>query len=388
MNTQTKERNRRSTPPPASPLPASQARMERKRRQLEAMTPEERQQYEERRKAYQREWYLKHQEEHKARSAARREEKREPKKPSPTKAPPQAIPVRPPVDPTTCSLAEWCYEWFEVYKRSEIGESTAKIYLDTHRRLMLSPLMRKPLVEIGQRDIKLIFNDLQNARHHGNRPYSKSTLSKAHTMLVQALEVAYEEGYIAENPCLRIKTPKAPTKKVYPLSHAEEERLLLACQSDPLGHVYEFLLLTGLRRDELANLRWCDYSATNHEIFVRKSKTKAGIRILPLLSRAEEIVNAQPQINEYIFNNTRGQPLTPTTLRRAYDRLRKRAMVPNLTNHVCRHTFVTRLCEKRAPVKAISKIIGHANSKYVLDIYADMEDSELRKAIYLLEPAG
>ena len=66
-------------------------------------------------------------------------------------------------------------------------------------------------------------------------------------------------------------------------------------------------------------------------------------------------------------------------------RLRNSSGITNLTPHVCRHTFVTRLCEKGVPAKAIAQIIGHAGTGYVLDIYAKLEQKELRKAIYALE---
>ncbi|MPN64575.1 hypothetical protein SDC9_212351 [bioreactor metagenome] len=37
------------------------------------------------------------------------------------------------------------------------------------------------------------------------------------------------------------------------------------------------------------------------------------------------------------------------------------------------------------PAKAIAQIIGHANANYVLNIYAQLENMELRKAIFALE---
>ena len=67
------------------------------------------------------------------------------------------------------------------------------------------------------------------------------------------------------------------------------------------------------------------------------------------------------------------------------ERIRKNSQVAKLTPHVCRHTFVTRLCEKGVSAKTIAQIIGHAQSDYVLDIYAMMDKQEQRKAIYVLE---
>lgn len=78
-------------------------------------------------------------------------------------------------------------------------------------------------------------------------------------------------------------------------------------------------------------------------------------------------------------------PVTFIVLRRLYERIRKVTGILSLTNHVCRHTFVTRLSEKGVSAKAITQTIGHARTDYVLDIYARMEQAELCKAIYVLE---
>lgn len=86
-----------------------------------------------------------------------------------------------------------------------------------------------------------------------------------------------------------------------------------------------------------------------------------------------------------VFHNTKGRPLTLDSVYKMIKRLRNSSGITNLTPHVCRHTFVTRLCEKGVPAKAIAQIIGHAGTGYVLDIYAKLEQKELRKAIYALE---
>lgn len=65
--------------------------------------------------------------------------------------------------------------------------------------------------------------------------------------------------------------------------------------------------------------------------------------------------------------------------------MRKKTGINHLTNHVCRHTFVTRLCEKGASAKAIAQIIGHAKTNYVMDIYALIEKKQLKRDIYKLE---
>ena len=136
----------------------------------------------------------------------------------------------------------------------------------------------------------------------------------------------------------------------------------------------------------MMELLWENYNPAHHSIFVATSKTPAGIRTVYLTKKAEDIIRQQEHINAYIFNHTHHAPVTITVLRRLVNRIRTASGVSHLTCHVCRHTFVTRLCEQKVPAKAIAQIIGHAKVDYVLDIYAKMEADELRKAIYALDP--
>ena len=216
--------------------------------------------------------------------------------------------------------------------------------------------------------------------------YSKSSISKMRSSLRQAYRPLLRQNVIKTNPTTELIVPCAPKKEVLPLTHKQQDAVVMACKTDPLGHLIIFLLETGLRRSELIGLHWEDYNADDHSIFVSASKTPAGIRKVYLTKKAEAIIQAMPHINDYIFNHTKGNPVTKTVMRHLIDRIRRASGVQELACHVCRHTFVTRLCESKVPVKAIAQIIGHAKVDYVLDIYAKLEADELRKAIYALDP--
>ena len=245
------------------------------------------------------------------------------------------------------------------------------------------------LTKVTELDLQGILNNLYSQKSlsaNQKTRLSKDTITKVRSLLQQAFQTADRLNLISTNPTIHLKVPQnAPKKDVKPLNHEQQERLKVACSDDKLGCLFMFLLNTGLRREELVNLSWQDYDPINKTIFVKKSKTKAGVRQVYLLAEANEIILSQPHTDEFIFHNTLGRKLSPSSMRRLYERLRKKANIPFLTNHVMRHTFVTNLCEKKNSAKAISQIIGHANSKYVLDIYASLETDELRKSIFSLE---
>ena len=172
---------------------------------------------------------------------------------------------------------------------------------------------------------------------------------------------------------------------MYALSHDEQKQVENACKSCALGHIIIFLLKTGLRRAELMGLKWNDFDEDEKCIFVRKSKTKTGVRRIPLIEESMTIILKQPRINEYIFNNTKNTPLTDMSIRRLYERIQSLTNVLNFTPHVCRHTFATRLIERGANPKSVADLLGHKDVAFTLRIYTTIDYSHLQKEIMLLE---
>jgi len=281
------------------------------------------------------------------------------------------------------TLNQWLETWLAVYKQQAVKPKTVEGYISAIRIIENDICSQSPIQSITEIDLQQLLNLAAS-----NRSYSKATLSKVRSTLRQAFRPLIRQNVLSVDPTAELTIPLSPTKEVLPLTHQQQEVVEMACSHDPLGHLIIFLLETGLRKGEMMDLTWDKYNPAEPSIFVSAAKTPAGVRKVYLTSRANAIVRRQAHINEYIFNHTKLAPVTPTVTRRLVDRIRKASGVDTLACHVCRHTFVTRLCEKKIPAKAIAQIIGHAKVDYVLDIYAQMEADELRKAIFALEPDG
>ena len=284
---------------------------------------------------------------------------------------------------TMYTLSQWAAEWLEVYKIPTVLPQTADGYRQTIQRILTAEPRNILLHTATERDLQQILNAIQRSG------YSKNTIEKARNALRQMYGTAHNNGLVSFDPSVHLQIPKAPTKKVLPLTGNELKRVEQACKQDALGHLLLFLLRTGLRRSELMQLKWQDYhpEAGRHgSIYVRKSKTAAGVRTVPLLREAAVILLDQKHTNDdFVFHGSTGTPLTEIVLRRLCTRIQRVAQIPHLSPHVCRHTFVTELCRRGVSPKAIAQIIGHARATYVLDIYAWLDKESICDAIYDLE---
>lgn len=250
------------------------------------------------------------------------------------------------------TVEEWLEEWLDTYIKPPCRkENTYQCY-----KFVLGVInsLRPELSKYGLTDVDELF--LQKLLNQSAQHYSKSTIKKIRTVFKEAYTVAMRNHKCNENPALSLTIPEdAREKEIHALTREEELKVMEAAKNDVLGHIAIFMLLTGIRSIELRNLKWEDYNSESGEITIRKSKTKNGIRVIPLLSEAKKIIENQPHYCEYIFTSTIKKPVTKTVLRRLYERLRKATGIDIITNHVYRHSFATRAVEKRLITRRCQK---------------------------------
>jgi integrase len=141
------------------------------------------------------------------------------------------------------------------------------------------------------------------------------------------------------------------------LTYAEEREYLLAC-SQPLRDFATIMVETGLRPTEVRNLTVKDVSLENDgSLFVRKSKTKAGRRLIPYLSqRAIDILKPRMKNteNDFIFSSGRG------SVDNAHYKALDRSGVPKFRVYDLRHTYATRQVECGTDIATLQELLGHS----------------------------
>jgi len=155
-------------------------------------------------------------------------------------------------------------------------------------------------------------------------------------------------------------------------------------------------LNTTARGCELKGLQWADVDLFAKTLTIRKSKTKAGVRVVPLTTvacsaptrlraRAESFGSVQPghyvfaaYVSRRVFKGAEvvGADFTlfdPTrhvnSWRSAWRTLTKKAGMPGFRFHDLRHCAITTLAENGASDSTIMAIAGHV-SRRMLERYS------------------
>jgi integrase len=159
-------------------------------------------------------------------------------------------------------------------------------------------------------------------------------------------------------------------------------------------------LNTTLRSCEIRWLRWRDVNLIEREVTVRRSKTDAGERCIPLNAdawaavlelreRVKTLFGDDVKPEWYVFPHCEGlrdfDPTMPMKgWRTAWRKLRHAAKLPGFRFHDLRHHAITELAEGEASEQTIKSIAGHI-SKRMLDHYSHIRREAKRRAVEALE---
>ncbi|NJO81954.1 MAG: tyrosine-type recombinase/integrase [Blastochloris sp.] len=197
----------------------------------------------------------------------------------------------------------------------------------------------------------------------------------AMTAIRMFLAWCVEEEWIDSNPALAIKHPKVLPPPPNPLTRAQVYALLRAIDRPQRSrpHLWRrnrravlVMLYTGLRREEVANLRWGDLDLERNELIVRKGKGGKS-RVVPIapelrdeLHQAEAHTDATP-----VVPREDGGALTHKTIGRIFERwLPRRGILAG--PHQLRRTFATELYIRGADLLTIQRLLGHSDPRTTL----------------------
>ena len=136
---------------------------------------------------------------------------------------------------------------------------------------------------------------------------------------------------------------------------------------------------SGLRREELANLKVSDVLIGEKALIVRKGKGTKD-RTVPLPSRVVKLLENHMELlnpDDSLFN------VKPVAISDKIRRIADRAGV-NIHAHSLRHGYATRLLEKGANIKAVQALLGHSRIA-TTEAYLSLLPRHLRETVDLLD---
>ncbi len=188
-----------------------------------------------------------------------------------------------------------------------------------------------------------------------------------------------ERGLLDRSPCEKIKAPAAEVSRDRVLADAEIRLIWQACDSQgwPFGPFVKLLLLTGQRRNEVAQATWAEIDIAGRLWTIPKERTKNGIaQDVQLSAAALEILNGLPRITAkagdklpgFVFTTSGKSPIAgyskaKTQIDLVVSRICEEQSIDapeRWTFHDLRRTIASGMARLGISVVVVEKILNHS----------------------------
>lgn len=170
--------------------------------------------------------------------------------------------------------------------------------------------------------------------------------------------------------------------------------------------MWAFWITTGVRRGELAGLRWGSVNLEEGNAVIRWQRTKTADGVVvegsPKTEAGERTVILAPVVKDalrtwraeqaalrlkkgerwcggdHVFTTFKGSAYYPDSLNDRLNNLAEDCELPQTTPHQLRHTYATRALENGLDIKILSTLLGHAKVTTTQDLYQHPDTDMMR----------
>lgn len=312
---------------------------------------------------------------------------------------------------TVCALVDR-------YLRTKTGvkPSTKQGYQTVQRILANEPLGKQAIRSVKTSDAKLFLIKLQ--QEDGR---SFSSIHTIRGVLRPAFQMAVDDEILVHNPfafeLAGVVVNDAVRREA--VTRDQMRKFLKFVHDDVVYckyyEVVYILFHTGMRISEFCGLTIKDIDLENRtlnidhqllrlgmEYIADTTKTEAGRRKIPITEEVAMMFRAiledreppkiEPVIGGYtgfLFYDENGMPLVAMHWQHRFNHMVKRyndiyrVQMPNITPHVCRHTYCSNMAKSGMNPKTLQYLMGHADISVTMNVYThinfDDAEEELRK---------
>ncbi|WP_238422717.1 site-specific integrase [Gordonia sp. 'Campus'] len=258
--------------------------------------------------------------------------------------------------------------------------------------------------QLTKRDVDTLVGRLRAGSVEGRKKWSPRSVNHMLGLLVAVLEDQQRQGHVVRNVAKLVDRLPADRPEMKTLTQAEMFQILdHECRDRQLWT----LALYGLRRGEIAGLRWENVDlvgktvtvaenrvAVGSEIVSGSPKSKRSLRTLPMPDEVVEVLKTarKRQLEErmglgeaygpgeYVACDEAGEPYHPNLLTFRWGKLLEALKIDHVRLHDARHSCATLMHLRGVPIAVIAAWMGHASAAFTLATYAHSQDEALRAA--------
>jgi integrase len=317
------------------------------------------------------------------------------------------------VDTTRVTVAAFLERWLE-HMQGQVSPRSLERYAELARKNLAPLLGGLALAKLQPAHISAAYaKALTSGRRDGKGGLSARTVTHMHRVLHEALQQAVVWRLLANNPAAFVKAPKVQRAEMKTYDLAQTAELLEALRGNRMFIPTILAGLCGLRRGEIAALRWhhVDFDAGSISIEQSAEQTHAGVRYKPPKSgrartvamgatvaaelRAHRLAQVQALLSigvrltdeSFVVAQADGSPMQPNTLTHNWVIECAKIGLPRIRFHDMRHSHATHLLASGVHPKVASERLGHSKVGLTLDTYSHVLPNMQAGAAALVDDA-
>jgi integrase len=317
------------------------------------------------------------------------------------------------IDPSKTTLGEFLDRW-EGWAATQVSAKTLERYCELAAHHIRPHLGEARIQRLKTVNFAELYGKLQRPKPEG-AGLAPRTVGHVHRLLHRVFGHAVKWDVIATNPLSAAEPPRVQRTEIEILAPDQIKTVLTALRGRALYPVAVIGLATGMRRGELAALRWSDVDFDGGKIRVERSleqtnagltfkapKTKAGRRTISIpVSVAAELRAHWRQQQEQrmalglgkagpddlVLARPDASAWPPDSLTTSWAKTVAALKLPRVTLHALRHTHASQLIAAGLDVVTVSRRIGHSNPTITLSVYAHLFGDTDERAAAVVQDA-
>lgn len=277
------------------------------------------------------------------------------------------------------TLIELYHRWLPAHI-ADTGPSQSS--LDSYKNAFrhLSDLHYESVTKLHYTDYQRILDGMKR------RGLSYSSLKKVRSLISLLEKYALKTEIITKSYAQLLSIGRnKPVRPHHTFSRQKINRLWKSVDCSGVDTVL-ILLYTGMRCGEMLQLKKSDVHLRQRYIRITRSKTAAGIRIIPIHHRIAPLIEARmASPGDALICDDTGHPYNYSRYCTLWRSVMHRIRADGHTTHDCRHTVATLLDNAGANETAKRRILGHAGGDITERVYTHKGLRQLRKCIELLK---
>ena len=300
------------------------------------------------------------------------------------------------LEPSKTTLAQFLDRWLE-HMASQISPKSHARYSELARKNIVPLLGSVILTKLRAEAIDAAYaKALASGRRDGNGGLSPQTVTHMHRVLKQAIGQAVRWELLIRNPVDAATPPKANRGKMNTFDLDQTAELIEAMRPTRMLVPTLLAVLCGMRRGEIAALRWKNVDLAAGRLAILESAEQVGTKIryktpksgkgrtLALsaslveelrahrLRQAEELLKVGVVLSDdtFVVAQADGTPLQPDTLTQDWVRKLADTSLPRIRFHDLRHAHATHMLANGVHPKVASERLGHSKIGITLDLYS------------------